>query len=392
MKKNTILQVVRSVLMVSLLCFSFREGVCAEKKPYKIGLNIELSGPVAFAGIEPRDAIVMEVDRINKAGGINGHPIELITEDNGCDPAKAAGALTKLVRQDKVVAVIGPIFAGISPTTAALAEREKIPNIILCPSDRGSRERRYKWVFFIPHNEVIVAQKIADYMVQAGIKSAITFAANEPMWIDLAKGVKDFGTKKGITVVEFKETHGTTDVDTTPQLAKMKPVIEEKKIQVLVAATHGGMGAVIGKNMKTLGMTIPVIGSHAYGIPFTISIGGDAVEGVKFPTEKVVVPHDLDPNEPHDKLVIDFCKRFEERYKKAATVWSANGHDAIHMLAKALAKSGNDRGKLRDVLESQKGYVGTNGLFQYSATDHDGLDEKGLVWVEIRGGKFRLMR
>ena len=112
---------------------------CAEKEPIKIGVNIELSGPVAFAGIEPRDALVMEVERINKGGGINGRPIELIIEDNGCDPAKAASAVTKLVRRDKVVAIIGPIFAGISPTAAALTEREKIPNIILCPSDRGTR-------------------------------------------------------------------------------------------------------------------------------------------------------------------------------------------------------------------------------------------------------------
>lgn len=377
--------------LLVILGLTLSKGMCETKAPIKIGANLALSGPVAFAGIEPRDALLMEVERINKGGGINGHPIQLIIEDNGCDPAKAASALTKLVRRDKVVAVIGPIFAGIAPTVAALANREKVPDIILCPSDRGTREKHYKWVFFIPHNEVIVAEKIADYLARKGYKSAITFAANEPMWIDLGKGVKEFGAKKGIEVVEFTETHGTADVDTTPQLAKMKPIIKEKKVEVLVAATHGGMGAVIGKNMQTLGMSIPVIGSHAYGIPFTIQIGGKAVEGVIFPTEKVVVPHDLDPNDPHNKLVIDFCKRFEARYKKPATVWSANGFDAIHMLAQALKKSGPDREKLRDVLESQA-YTGTNGSFQYSPTDHDGLGKEGLVWVIIENGKFRAMK
>jgi branched-chain amino acid transport system substrate-binding protein len=365
--------------------------LCAAKEPIKIGANLALSGPVAFAGIEPRDALLMEVERINNGGGIDGHSVELIIEDNGCDPAKAASALTKLTRRDKVVAVIGPIFAGISPTAAALAEREKIPNIILCPSDRGSREKKYKWVFFIPHNEVIVAEKIAEYLTKAGYKKAITFAADEPMWIDLGKGVKEFGSKKGIEVIEFPDTHGTADVDTTAHLAKMKPIIDKEGIQVLVAATHGGMGAVIAKNMQTLGMTIPVVGSHAYGIPFTITIGGNAVEGVRFPTEKVVVPQDLDPADAHNKMVIDFCERFQSRYNKAATVWSANGYDAIHMLAQALKTSGSDRAKLRDALESQE-YVGTNGVFHYTPEDHDGLGKEGLVWVEIKDGKFRLMK
>lgn len=87
------------------------------KEPYKIGMVISLTGFATFPGTEVRDAVVMEVERINAAGGVNGHQLELIVEDSASDPTKAVAALTKLARQDKVLAVIGDTFSTIQPAT-----------------------------------------------------------------------------------------------------------------------------------------------------------------------------------------------------------------------------------------------------------------------------------
>lgn len=364
--------------------------VAEDNSPYKIGVCLALSGSMAWCGIEPRDSLVMEAERINANGGINGHKLELVIEDNAGDPAKAASAFTKLVEEDKVVAVIGPIYGALVATITSLAEREKVPNIVLCPSDKETRNLKY--VYFIPHNEKQVAPMIVDYLIKNNIKSAITFAADEPLWLSLAKGIKEIGDTKGLNIYESPEVHASDTIDTTAQLVKIKAMVDENNIECIIACTHGGAGAVIAKNMEAIGLDIPMIGTHAFGIPFTISIGGESVNGIKFPTEKVVVPGDLDPSDAHNKLVIDFCKRFKETYNKDATVWSANGYDAIYLLAEALKISGNDREALRDALENIKGFMGTNGIFNYSAADHDGLGTDGLVWVEIKDGAFKLIK
>ncbi|MHB1442926.1 MAG: ABC transporter substrate-binding protein [Candidatus Humimicrobiaceae bacterium] len=364
--------------------------VAEDNSPYKVGVTLALSGPMAWCGIEPRDALEMEIKRINENGGVNGRELQLIIEDNAGDPAKAAAAFTKLVKEDKVVAVIGPIFGALVPTITSLAEREKVPNIILCPSDKNSRD--FKYVYFIPHNEKQVAPVIVDYLIKNNIKSAITFACDEPLWLSLASGIKEEGDKKGLNIFESSEVHASDTIDTTPQLTKIKAIVDENNIECIIAVTHGGAGAVIAKNMEAIGLDIPMIGTHAFGIPFTISIGGESVNGIKFPTEKIVVPGDLEANTDHNKLVIDFATRFKETYNKDATVWSANGYDGLYLLVDALKRSGNDREALRNELENTKGFMGTNGIFNYSATDHDGLGADGLVWVEIKDGAFKLMK
>ncbi len=134
MKKRKGIVVWASSLILVLLVWT-TPAYLAEKSPYKIGVNLELTGPWAEVTKILKMAMVMEVERINAMGGIDGHPLELVIEDNGFDLGRAAANMTKLTRDKGIVAVVGPFEDNLQATTRAIAEREKVTNIIICPSN-----------------------------------------------------------------------------------------------------------------------------------------------------------------------------------------------------------------------------------------------------------------
>ena len=105
----------------------------AGKSPFMIGVNLELTGPWAEVTKTLKRTMVMEAERINAAGGIHGRPLELVFEDNGFDLNRAATLMTKFSRNPEILAVIGPFEDNLQATTRAIAEREKITNLIICP-------------------------------------------------------------------------------------------------------------------------------------------------------------------------------------------------------------------------------------------------------------------
>ena len=162
------------------------------------------------------------------AGGIDGRPLELLFEDNGFDLNRAAANMTRFSRNPDILAVIGPFEDNLQATTRAIAEREKITNLIICPSNPVVRNFKQKWAFNIAQNDIIVSQKLVDLAVARSYKRVLIFHAAEPLATSLAGYFKRFGEGKGIKVDISKETHKVTDIDMTPQLIKLKSVIEKR--------------------------------------------------------------------------------------------------------------------------------------------------------------------
>jgi branched-chain amino acid transport system substrate-binding protein len=388
----------RIVLLVSILTLIFitwaSPAYLAEKSPYKIGVNLELTGPWAEVSKTLKNTWVMELERINKMGGIDGHPIELIFEDNGFDLSRAAANMTKFTRDKEILLVVGPFEDNLQATTRAIAEREKITNIIICPSNPMVRGLKQKWAFNIAQSDIIVSQKLVDLSLARKYKKVLVFPAAIPLAKSLAEYFKRFGEEKGMKVIISKETHKPTDIDVTPQLIKLKPIIEQEKVDAFYACTTGPTGPIISKNMRTLGIKIPILGTHAFGFGFIIALGGEAMEGVEFPGAKPVVFDQLDENDPVRPINIDFDKRMRERYGVGADQIAGYGYDTIGLINDALKRC---QGKVtrihfRDALENTQGYKGCHGVYRLSPTVHDGLSKKDLVFVRIEGGKFKRIR
>jgi branched-chain amino acid transport system substrate-binding protein len=390
MRKNNLLYI--TILLFSLFSILWATpAYVAEKSPYKVGVNLELTGPWAEVNKIVRNTLSMEVEKINGTGGIDGHPIELLIEDNGFDLNRAAANMTKFSRNKEIIAVVGPFEDNLQATTRAIAEREKITNVIICPSNPMVRALKQKWSFNIAQNDIIVSQKLVDLCVARNFKKVLVFPVQIPLGKSLADYFKQFGEAKGIRVILSRETHGVTDIDMTPQLIKLKPIIEQEKVDALYACTAGPPGAVICKNIRSLGIKIPILGTHAFGFGFFINLGGEATEGVEFPAAKPVVsPDQLDEKDPVRPVIIDFDRQMKARYGTGADQISGLAHDTLQLLQSSLKRCGGavNRSNFRDRFEGTKGYVGCNGIYNYSPTDHDGLTKKDLIFVRIEDQKF----
>jgi len=384
--------------LVSLLIMIFMglaaSADAAGNTPYKIGANFEFTGPWAEVTKTLKMAMVMEVEKINAMGGVDGHPLELIFEDNGFDLGRAAANMTKFTRDKEIVAIVGPFEDNLQAATRAIAEREKITNIIICPSNPMVRALKQKWAFNIAQSDIIVSQKLVDLCLARNYKKVLVFPAVIPLAQSLADYFKRFGEEKGIKVIISKETHKPTDIDMTPQLVKLKPIIEQEKVDAFYACTAGPPGPIVSKNLRTLGVKIPILGTHAFGFGFIIALGGEAMEGVEFGAGKPVVPDQLDENDPVRPIIVDFDKRMKARYGVGADQIAGHAHDAIWLIHDALKRcQGNvTRAKFRDALENTKGFKSCHGIYNYSPADHDGLSKKDMVFIRIEGGKFKRMK
>jgi branched-chain amino acid transport system substrate-binding protein len=380
--------------IVFALCLSLAWPMFAQaapKTPYKIGVNLELTGPWAEVTKTIKQGMTMEVDKINAMGGVDGHPLELVIEDNGFDLGRAAAIMTKFARAKDIVAVCGPFEDPLQATTRAIAEREQVTNIIFCPSTPMVRALKQRWSFNIAQSDIIVSQKLVDLCLARGYKTVLVFPGNWPLALSLAKYFKQFGEDKGIKVIISSETHAPSDIDMTPQLIKLKPIIEKEKVDCLYACTGGPPGPIIVRNMRALGMKTPIIGTHAFGFGFIIVLGGAAMEGVEFAAGKPVVPDQLDKADPIGPIVIDFDKRMRARYGKGIDQIAGHAHDALWLVYDALRRCQGKvtRAQFRDALEATRGFKACHGIYNYSPTDHDGLRKEDMVFIRIEGGKFK---
>lgn len=367
--------------------------VSAAKKPFKVGVDLSLTGYISFAGQAVLNAIELETTRINANGGINGRKLKLIIEDDASDTSKSVASFNRLAKIYKVNAIIGPILARSAAIIGKDADRDKIPTLIICPSDIESRKAGYKYAFNIPQDDLVVSHAIVEYIVKKGFKKIVTFTnITDPMFISIAEDIKTYGEKQGVEVFKAPEGYQSGSIDMTPQLIKLRELIDRKGIEAIVVCSHGMDGAVIAKNMKTLGMKTPVIGTHAYGFEFTLKIGGSALDGTVFPSGKILQAEQLPNSDPQKKLLVDFIKRYTAKYGQRPGQFAGHGWDAVHMLVKAFKASGGNNARTRDALENLKHFVGLTGVFHYKPGDHDGLGTDSLVWYRIEGGKFNLMK
>jgi branched-chain amino acid transport system substrate-binding protein len=382
------------VFFTLIFAAGFSSAFGAGKDPYKIGVNLEFTGPWAEVTKTMRNVLVMEVERMNAMGGVDGHPIELIFEDNGFDLGRAAANMTKFSRDKEIMAVIGPFEDNLQATTRAIAEREKITNIIICPSNPMVRGLKQRWAFNIAQSDIIVSQKLVDLCLARKYKKVLVFPAQLPLAFSLADYFKKFGEEKGMKVIISKENHKPTDIDMTPQLVKLKPIIEKEKIDAFYACTAGPPGPIVAKNLRALGIKTPILGTHAFGFGFIIALGGEAMEGVEFGAGKPVVPDQLDDNDPVRNLVTDLDRRMKARYHVGIDQIAGHAHDAIWLAFDALKRGGTKvtRTSFRDALENTRGFKNTHGIYNYSPTDHDGLTKKDMVFIRIEGGKFKRIK
>jgi branched-chain amino acid transport system substrate-binding protein len=396
MAKKNLLRVAFAVMLVAALAF-YGCGPAPPpkptKSPIKIGAMFALTGPAAFIGTPTKLVAQMVVDKINGEGGINGHPLELITYDTGGDPTKALMAVKKLVDGDKVIAMIGPTRTGTGMAVKKYLEEKKIPTVMTVGGDpviMGGKFGSFDYIFKAPQRSSIAVKKVYMYLKAQGITKVALITAEDGFGKDGARWLNRFAPEFGLTVVA-KESFGPRDADMTTQLTKIRGT----DAQAIVCWTIGPAGSIVSKNVKQLGINLPLFQCHGLPDPKYIELAGAASEGNLMPATKLMTADQLPDTDPQKKVILEFIDLYNNKYKynKEFPINTHSGYawDAIYMVANAMKKQGTDADKLRAGIEATKGYVGVSGVYNVTPEDHNGLDTDSMVILKIENGKWKMV-
>ncbi|HWI40953.1 MAG TPA: ABC transporter substrate-binding protein, partial [Verrucomicrobiae bacterium] len=150
-------------LAAAFLALVTAQGASAAAAPIKIGGLFAVTGPASFLGEPERNTAQMVVDEINKAGGINKRPLQLVVYDTQGDATKAVQAATRLVKEDKVVAIIGPSTTGDTMAVVPILEKAGIP-LISCAAGRKITDPVNKWIFKTAQNDSLAVARIFEHL------------------------------------------------------------------------------------------------------------------------------------------------------------------------------------------------------------------------------------
>ncbi len=354
------------------------------KDPYVIGAVLSLTGTYAGLGEPEKNTIDMEVARINEAGGINGHPIKVVYEDDGTDPAKAVAAATRLIDQEKVIAIIGATGTGQTMGMRTEVDRAALPQVSIAGGTVITSDFD-PLVFQTPWSNSIVVPFTLEYLKKQGITKIAIISDTGGFGADGQAVLKAEAPKAGITIVA-EQTFNPGDTDMTSQITKIKGT----DAQAVVLMNAGKEAAIVAKNMQQLGMKIPLYGSHGNARREFIDGAGDAAEGFHFAAGKVLVPESYGEGTPGFDVATDFIARYTAAYGKAPDTFAGHAYDAVNLIAEALG--GLDEGftseDLRAEIEKTNGFVGIGGTFTFSGTDHNGLSAKDLVMYRVENGTW----
>jgi branched-chain amino acid transport system substrate-binding protein len=365
------------------------------KEPIKIGALFALSGPAAAIGMPTKLVAEMAVAKINKEGGINGCPLELVIGDTESDAAKAATIAKKFIFQDKVAAIIGPTRTDSGMAVKKIVEEAGMPTFMTVGGDPvimgGEKLGSFKYVFKSPQRSSIAVKRLFSYLKSKDIKTIGLITATDGFGKDGMQWLEKLAPEYGFEIVA-KESFGPQDTDMTAQLTKIK----NAKPQAIICWTIGPAGAIVAKNKAQLGIDIPLFQCHGLPDPKYIELAGKAAEGDRMPSTKLMAVNELPDTDPQKPVIKEFIHLYKDvyHYDKQFPINTHSGYawDAIMIVAGAMKKAGTDPAKLRDAIEQTKGYVGVSGIYTITPEDHNGLGEDSMVIVQVKDGKFVLAK
>jgi branched-chain amino acid transport system substrate-binding protein len=361
-------------------------GGTEPKEPYRIGAILSLTGTYAGLGAPEKNTLEMEVERINAAGGVDGHLIEIVYEDDATDAAKAQAAAVRLIEQEDVVAIIGATGTGQSMAMRADIARAGIPQLSIAGGTVITKDFS-EWVFQTPWSNSLVVPFTLDYLKGKGITRIALVTDTGGFGADGLAVLQEESSKAGLTVVE-SQTFNPGDTDMTGQLTKIKA----SDAQAVVLWNAGKEAAIVAKNMQQLNMGLPLFGGHGNARSEFIEGAGSAAEGFRFAAGKVLSPASYGEGTESYNVVTDFIDRYTERYSKGPDTFAGHAYDALHLIVEALGRldEGFSPEDLRAEIEATSGFVGICGVFTFSPTDHNGLSEGDLVMYEVKNGEWVL--
>ncbi|HEY5290705.1 MAG TPA: ABC transporter substrate-binding protein [Burkholderiales bacterium] len=371
----------------SLLALFLAGAATSALADITIGVTLSATGPAASLGIPEKNTVSL------MPATMGGEKVKYVVLDDATDPTAASKNARKLTSEDKADVIIGSSTTPTSTAVLEVAAETKTPMIALAPFAPAADKAA--WVFQAPQDFGIMAGAVVGHMVANGVKTVAFIGYSDgygELWLRVMNSIT---AAKGIKMVAT-ERFNRTDTSVTGQILKILSVNPDA---VLVVGS--GTPAVLPQaTLVERGYKGRIYQTHGIANNDFLRVGGKNVEGAVLPIGPVLVPAQLPDSNPSKKAALEYIKAYEGVYGVGThSTFGAHTWDAGLMLQRAVpealkkAKPGTPefRAALREALENVKDLAATHGVFNFSPSDHKGLDGRAVVMVRIENGAWKLL-
>jgi branched-chain amino acid transport system substrate-binding protein len=375
----------RQVIPPALLAFvAWATPVLAEE-PIKIGALLAVTGPAANLGAPEARTLEMLVEEANAKGGLGGRKVQLVLKDTAASPEKAISFAKQLIEEEKVFAIIGPSTSGETMAVKAIAEEGKTL-LLSCAAAEVIVNPVARYVFNTPQKDAQAVIKIFQQMKKKGISRFGLLSSNTGFGKAGKEQIEKLAPEHGLQIA-VSEVYDKSATDLTAEVTKIKAA----GAQALINWSIEPAQSIVIKNVRQIGLAIPIFQSHGFGNIQYVQAAGAAAEGVIFPAGRLLIADVLPDKHPQKAVLQSYKKAYEARFKEDVSTFGGHAYDAFTLLQKVTKEVGFDREKVRSAIEATKDFVGTAGVFNRSATDHNGLDLGAFEMLTVKNGKFAIL-
>jgi branched-chain amino acid transport system substrate-binding protein len=370
----------------ALIALLLAIGAGEARAQVRLGAVLSVTGPASFLGDPEKKTLEMYVDDINAKGGVNGQKLQLVVYDDGADANAARTFATRLVEEDKVVAMVGGTTTGATLAMIPVFEEAQIPLISLAGAIQIVEPVR-KWVFKTPHTDKMACQKIFADLKQRNLTTIALISGTDAFGKSMRDQCVAVAPQDGISIAH-EESYGPRDSDMTPQLTNIKG---KPGVQAVVNPGFGQGPAIVTRNYRQLGITLPLYQSHGVASKQFIDLAGPAADGVRLPAAALLVAEKLPGNDPQKPVVVSYTDNYQQKTGQPVSTFGGHAYDGLMVFVEAAKRAGSfEQAKVRDEIEKTKNFIGTGGIVNMSPNDHLGLDLSAFRMLEIKGGDWTL--
>jgi branched-chain amino acid transport system substrate-binding protein len=377
------------------LCIALWASVSAfAQQPIKIGWLSSLTGPLSSAAIAENMGVQLAVEEINKAGGILGRPIELLTRDTAGDPTKAVNFAQQLAFSDKVQAVIGPVNSGEGLASTPILARAGVPNLAIGAVDELIDPVKYPRAFRVINTNRQWISTANDYALKVLKKTKVAVIAD----------TSGYGTSSAKTAIDLLEKAGIKPVytalvdnnktDLTDEMTKAKAAGAD--VVMPWSAATGLLGRLLNARGE-MGWQVPVVGhpalmaaqikkllnkpeywENAYAAGYvSTTFGADG----KLPERTQQLVDKVRPKLGGGDIDVLFW-------------WIAMGYDTVKIFEHAIKTAGStDGAAIQKALENTREFKGVYATYSWTPTERNGFPDSNMAVNAantFKDGSFKL--
>ncbi len=379
------------MLRISLAAALLGLSALPSQAQVKIGVIASSTGPISVVGIQQKNTVALLPNTIGDLS------VAYIYLDDNSDPTQSTKNVQKFLIEDKVDAIIGPSGSPNAVAVLPFIAEAKTPMLapvgttaVVLPMDDKKR-----WVFKTTQNDNLVMDAIVANMRKNGVKTVAFIGTGDPLGENFGKAFKATAEKAGLKMVA-DERFNRTDTSVTGQILKIQSATPD----AVLVGTAGAATVLPQVTLVDQGYAGKIYQTHGAATPEFLKVGGAKVDGTLLAASPMLVLGEVGDGNPSKAVAQGYIDGYKKIYGNEPGTFGANVYDSGLLLTAAVpaaAKAGKPgspefRSALRDALEGVQNLIGAQGIYNMTAQDHSGFDDRSIVMILVKDGRWTLVK